>query len=100
MSVDELAQTVGAHPGSLYRVMRLLASEGVFAESGARRFELTPFAVPLQNDVPGSLRARAIFDCEEAQWKAWGDLMHSVATGKPAFDCTHGTSFFDYLKAH
>jgi ubiquinone/menaquinone biosynthesis C-methylase UbiE len=100
MSVDELARAVGAHPESLYRLMRLLASEGVFAESGARRFELTPFAVPLQNDVPGSLRARAIFDCEEAQWKAWGDLMHSVATGEPAFDRTHGTSFFDYLKAH
>jgi hypothetical protein len=100
MSVDELAQTVGARPASLYRVMRLLASEGVFAESGARRFELTPFAVPRQNDVPGSLRPRAIFDCEEAQWKAWGDVMHSVATGEPAFDRTHGTSFFDCLKAH
>jgi hypothetical protein len=100
MSVDELARAVGAHPASLYRVMRLLASEGVFAESEPRRFELTPLAMPLQSDVPGSLRARAILDCEQAHWKAWGHLMHSVATGEPAFDRTHGVPFFEYLKAH
>ena len=80
--------------------MRLLASEGVFAESEPRRFELTPLAMPLQSDVPGSLRARAIFDGEEAHWQAWGDLMHSVATGEPAFDRTHGVPFFEYMKAH
>jgi ubiquinone/menaquinone biosynthesis C-methylase UbiE len=100
MSVDELARAVGAHPASLYRVMRLLASEGVFAESKPHRFELTPLAVPLQSDAPGSLRARAILDCERAHWKAWGHLMHSVATGEPAFDHTHGAPFFEYLEAH
>jgi ubiquinone/menaquinone biosynthesis C-methylase UbiE len=99
-SVDELAQVVGAHPASLYRVMRLLASEGIFAEAAPGTFKLTPLAAPLQSDAPGSLRARAVFDCEEANWKAWGHLLHSVATGKPAFDCTHGTGLFEYLKKH
>jgi ubiquinone/menaquinone biosynthesis C-methylase UbiE len=80
--------------------MRLLASEGVFAESEPRCFELTALAMPLQSAVPGSLRARAIFDCEEANWKAWGHLVHSVATGEPAFDRTHGTGLFEYLKEH
>ena len=91
MSVDELARAVGAHPESLYRLMRLLASEGVFAESTPRRFELTPLAMLLQSEVPGSLRVRAIYDCEEAHWQAWGDLMHSVATGEPAFEHAHGS---------
>ena len=100
MSVDELARAVGAHPASLYRVMRLLASEGVFVESEPSRFQLTPLAMPLQSDVAGSLRSRAILDCEEAHWKAWGHLMHSVATGEPAFDRTHGAPLFEYLKAH
>jgi hypothetical protein len=53
-------------PPSLYRVLRLLASEGVFAESASGRFKLTPLALPLQSDAPGSLRARAIFDGDEA----------------------------------
>ena len=100
MSVDELARAVGAHPESLYRLMRLLASEGVFAESAPRRFSLTPRAGLLRSDVPGSLRVRAIYDCDEAYWQAWGNLMHSVATGEPAFDRTHGVPFFEYMKTH
>jgi DNA-binding IclR family transcriptional regulator len=66
MSVEELARAVGAHPESLYRLLRVLASEGVFAEAEPRRFELTPIAMLLQSDGPGSLRARAIYDCDEA----------------------------------
>jgi O-methyltransferase domain len=80
--------------------MRLLASEGIFAEAEPGTFKLTPLAAPLQSDAPGSLRARAVFDCEEANWKAWGRLLHSVATGEPAFDCTHGTGLFEYLREH
>jgi O-methyltransferase domain/Dimerisation domain len=99
-SIDNLAQAVGAHPPSLYRVMRLLASEGIFAECEGARFELTPLAMPLQSEVPGSLRARAIFDGEEANWNAWRQLTHSVATGGPAFDCAHGAGLFAYLKEH
>ena len=54
----------------------------------------------LRSDVPGSLRVRAIYDCDEAYWQAWGNLMHSVATGEPAFDRTHGVPFFEYMKTH
>jgi hypothetical protein len=100
MSVDELARAVGAHAESLYRLMRLLASEGVFAESEPRRFRLTPQAGLLRSDVPGSLRTRAIYDCDEAYWQAWGNLMHSVTTGEPAFERAHGVPFFEYMKTH
>jgi hypothetical protein len=40
--IEELATKVGAHAPSLYRVMRLLASLGVFKEGPARYFALTP----------------------------------------------------------
>jgi hypothetical protein len=74
-SVEELARAAGAHPPSLYRVLRLLASEGVFAETDPRRFELTPLAAPLRRDAPGSVWARAVFDGEEWNWRAWGQLL-------------------------
>jgi hypothetical protein len=32
-------------------------------------------------------------------WQAWGGLLQSVRTGAPAFDATHGTTFFDALRA-
>jgi hypothetical protein len=82
-TIDDLAQATGAHPPSLYRLLRLLASEGVFVEQKQGQFALTPLAVPLQRDAPRTLRARAIFDGAECNWRAWGQLMHSVMTGKP-----------------
>lgn len=60
LTSDELAQLTGTHAPSLYRVMRALASAGIFAENDQKQFVLTPLAATLQNDVPGSLRASAM----------------------------------------
>jgi len=57
---EALAQATGMHAPSLYRVLRALASVGVFAEDEHGRFALTPLAATLRSDVPGSLRAFAI----------------------------------------
>ena len=98
-SVDDLAEATGAQAASLYRVLRLLASEGVFAELAQNHFELTPLAVGLQIDAANSFRARAIFDAEECNWGAWGNLLHSVTTGESAFEYTFEEGeIFDYLK--
>src|SRR4051794_29516229 len=42
-SAQELAQATGTHPRALYRLLRALASIGVFAEDQGR-FALTPLA--------------------------------------------------------
>lgn len=55
-SSEELARLTSTHPASLYRVIRALASVGIFAEDELGRFSLTPIATTLQSDVPGSLR--------------------------------------------
>ena len=95
---EDLAGVTGSHPSSLYRVLRLLASEGVFEELEEGQFTLTPLAEPLRGDAPDSLRARAIFDGEEWNWHPWGNLLHSTKTGGSAFDHTYGVAVFDYLK--
>ena len=95
---EDLAGVTGSHPSSLYRVLRLLASEGVFEELEEGQFTLTPLAEPLRSDAPNSLRARAIFDGEEWNWHPWGNLLHSTKTGGSAFDHTYGVAVFDYLK--
>jgi hypothetical protein len=56
-SVDQLATQTGSHAGALYRVMRLLAAEGVFRETSARRFELTEVG---RRCAPTEARARVI----------------------------------------
>src|SRR5438045_6138680 len=65
-SVDALAEATGAHAPSLYRVLRALASLGIFAEDERGRFALTALAEPLRSDVPSSQRARALVFGEEA----------------------------------
>jgi hypothetical protein len=97
---DELARAAGADPQALYRLLRGIATVGVFAEDAHGRFTLTPVAALLRTDVPGSLRAAAMMSGEEWEWRPWGALLHSVQTGQPAFDHIFGMEFDDYLARH
>jgi predicted transcriptional regulator len=56
MAVEEIAAKTGAHAPSLYRVMRMLASMGVFKEEQGKRFALTPAGELLKSDAPGTMR--------------------------------------------
>ena len=95
-TADELAQATYMHAPSLFRLLRALASLGVFAEDESSRFGLTPIAECLRSDVPGSQRALAIMSGEE-HFKAWGELLYSVQTGNTSFDKLYGMPIFDFL---
>jgi hypothetical protein len=97
---DTLAAATGTHAGSLYRLMRTLASLGIFAEEADGRFRLTPLADCLRDTAPGSLRAFAVLLGEPSLWQAWGGLLHSMRTGEPAFDHVFGMPHFQYFAAH
>ena len=56
---DDLAAATGAHPRSLYRLLRALASVGIFSEADGRRFALTPLGDCLRSDSPESIRGWA-----------------------------------------
>ena len=91
-----LAETTGAHPRALYRVLRALASVGIFSEDEQGRFSLTPLAEPLRSDVPGSVRAFSIMQGSEWAWRSWGEIMHSVRTEEPAFEHVFRMPLVDY----
>jgi hypothetical protein len=97
--VEELAESTGTHAPTLYRLLRLLASLGVFAEDDGR-FGLTPLAECLRSDAPGSQRAWAIMVCGPSFWSSWGELLHSVRTGETAFPKVHGMDRWEYLARH
>jgi len=96
-SSDELAKSVGADARSLYRLLRALASVGIFSEVEPGHFALTPMGELLQTGVPGSLRAAAIMHGEEWQWRPWGKLFESVKTGETQFEGMFGCSFYEYF---
>jgi hypothetical protein len=95
-TAEDLAQATKMHAQSLFRLLRALASLGVFAEDESSRFSLTPMAECLRSDVPGSQRALAIMSGEE-HFRAWGELLYSVQTGKTSFDKLYGMPIFDFL---
>ncbi|MBI2755823.1 MAG: methyltransferase [Chloroflexi bacterium] len=98
-SAESLAATTGTHPRSLYRLLRTLASHGVFSERDDSRFELTPLAELLRVDSPGSMRATVLAEGSDF-YPVWAELMHSVTTGETAFERVYGASNWEYRKHH
>jgi hypothetical protein len=96
-SCVSVATATGSDAPSLFRLMRALASVGVFSHVGGDRFALSRLAKSLQTDVHGSLRAMVI-TIGEIHYQAYGNLLHSIQTGSPAFDNVFRASLFDYLQ--
>ncbi len=97
---EALAREVGAHAATLHRLLRALASLGVFFQLPDGRYANTPSSEPLRGDVAGSIRALARMHGDSSLWQAWSGLEHSVRSGEPSFAHVHGTPVFDYLAAH
>ncbi|MEJ2862043.1 methyltransferase [Actinomycetospora flava] len=98
--VDELAAATDTDPDTLYRMLRALASSGVFTEVAPRAFALTDLAETLRSEVPGSMRDHA---------RNWGssEYLHTVTglggslrTGRPSFDTHFGVDWWSYLGSH
>ena len=93
---DELGRSLGAHPNSVYRLMRLLSSIGVFGQQGDDRFTLNPLGETLLSEGPGSVRSFAITETAPGHWLPWGRLVDSVRTGEPMAHETLGMELFDW----
>ena len=100
LTVDELAGASHVQAPALYRVLRALASFGIFAETKARRFKLTPLAATLQKSVPGSMHAAALMLAERYHQDSWAELLHGLKTGEVPFFKARGVSIFEYLEKH
>lgn len=95
----ELAAASGAHEPSLRRLLRYLAGLGVLAGDDTEGFRLTPVGELLRADAPGSVRDRAL---AYGTWnyRAFGDLLHTMRTGQPGFEHVFGTNPYDHLSRH
>ena len=98
-SVDDLAAETGCHDDALYRIMRILAAEGIFRETADRGFELTELGAALRSDSASGPRD-FIRMMNREPYLAFNQLGHSVHTGLPAFDKVFGKPRFDWLTDH
>lgn len=95
-SVAELAALTETHEPSLYRLLRGLASAGIFQRQADGRFSNSPLSEILRSDHPESFRAAAHMICDREHWNAHGNMMQSVKTGEIAFEYTFGMPVFPY----
>lgn len=79
----ELAESVGADPDALSRMLRLLASHGVF-EVHDDMFGHSPASRMLRMDHPRSMRDHARMWGLSVFWESFGAMEHSARTGLPA----------------
>jgi hypothetical protein len=111
-SVKDLAQETKTNPDSLYRLLRMLSSIGIFAETkkegngqqkqqqvdhSIKRFELTPMASPIQSDARNSIRNFALMFGLESFKNAIDDLFYSIQTGENSFKHANGLEIYEYL---
>jgi hypothetical protein len=97
LSSSELAAATGTHGPSLYRVLRVLAALGVFAESDGRRFELTAIGERLRSGASGGLRSWATFMEALGGVRPFAHILETVRTGRPGLELEHGCEVFEYL---
>ncbi|MEJ3745999.1 methyltransferase [Actinomycetes bacterium KLBMP 9797] len=97
-TVAELAAATGTHGPFLYRMLRLLASRGVFREDGDGRFHLTERADGLRADSPVSVRKAVIGMTSTVVWRPVELLETAVREGTSVFERTFGAPFFEYIQ--
>jgi hypothetical protein len=95
--VEEIAAKVGAHAPSLYRVMRMLASFGVFREGPSRHFALTPAGELLKSDVPGTVKYFAMMFGDEWTTRAYEHFTSCLRTGQDGVSQAFGKDVFEHL---
>jgi O-methyltransferase domain/Dimerisation domain len=98
--VEDIAKVVGAHPPSLYRLLRALADVELFEELDGRQFATTPLGELLRADTADSLRDWAVMIGRPFHRTAWTGLLDSIRTGEPAFEQMLGAPCWDYTRDH
>src|SRR5215469_1189549 len=86
--VESLARVTGTHERSLYRILRFLASHGIFQEKGNRQFDHTSLSQCLRSDAEGSFRSAARM--LHRIYPSWDGLHHSAITGESGFKKVFG----------
>jgi O-methyltransferase/methyltransferase family protein len=99
MTTTQLAESTGSDASALYRVMRYLASLGIFQADENGRFALTPMAELLRTDAGDSMRSMSRIMGRVGPGTVSG-LLDGVRTGKNPFEMAFGQHLFEYLPTH
>jgi hypothetical protein len=99
-SADDLAKATGSNTLALTRLLRALASSGIFEETSPGVFGHSPSSEFLRRDHPSSRVPSILFLGAPYTLKSWSGLEHSIKTGESAFVHVHGMNKWGYNELH
>lgn len=99
-TTEELAQATSTDAPSLLRLLRALASRGIFRQDESGRFENTPLSEALRSDAPMSARDYVIYAPHDGNVLAWTRLKSVVRTGEASFAAANGADVWGYFEQH
>lgn len=99
-TTEALAREVHADEAALYRLMRMLAGNGVFEETGPRTFGQTEFSKHLRTDDPETIRPTLLYWGHDVFYRSLGEMRYSVETGKAAREMIFGMDEWEYMRRH
>ena len=97
--ITDLAAECHVSATQLLRVMRALASAGVFRVTASGDISHTRMSRFLRTDTPGSLHYGARFWTAPGSWRAWEELDVALADGAP-HQAAWDMGRFEYLRQH
>ena len=96
-SISELSRITNTHEESLYRMMRMLASQGIFIEKKNQIFKNNRLSNSLL-DQQNSMRHMVMHQVNGINWKMFEELDYVVKSGKNAAQKVLGMDVFEYLE--
>jgi O-methyltransferase/methyltransferase family protein len=98
-TAEALSAETGLPAATLRRLLRGLATVGVFEESADGKFSNTEVSAFLRKGASPSLREMVLVLNDDAMLKGWEQLPAVMESGAPAFQTANGTPFFQYVAA-
>lgn len=95
--ISEIAKEAQVNEESLYRLMRMLSSQGIFKEKRNKIFKNNRLSRTLL-DTQNSMRHMIIHQVNSINWKMFEELDYVVKTGNNAAQKILGMDVFQYLE--
>lgn len=93
-TISELAKLTGAHEDSLYRILRVLASQGIFRETKGKTFHQTPFSKSLLKEELGAFISEHL---NKMNFQILSELTYTAKTGLNAFGLFIEKGLFEHI---
>jgi hypothetical protein len=94
-TVAQLADATDCDPHGLTRLLRALATVGLYEECPDGRFASTELGDALRSTAAEPVDGYAKYIGSSHHWQAWTGLLHGIRTGENAYQFIHGKTVWE-----